>query len=74
MVFELAAAGAEAVLYDFCQQNKRADDANPSRALIMGSAGNRYGTTNHGRALFAFPAEWLRCLCRPRHAATQSRG
>jgi uncharacterized repeat protein (TIGR03803 family) len=45
-VFKLAPSGKEAVLYGFTGTN--GDGANPAAGVIIDSAGNLYGTTEHG--------------------------
>jgi len=44
-VFELAASGAEKVLYSF---HGGPDGANPSAGLVLDAQGNLYGTTSYG--------------------------
>jgi len=47
-VFEIAADGAESVLYAFCSLHDCADGANPSSTLVEDTKGNLYGTTQFG--------------------------
>ena len=49
-VFKLAPNGTETVLYTFCAQNNCADGKLPRAGLVVGNAGNFYGTTPEGGA------------------------
>ena len=57
-VFKLTPAGAETIIYSFCNSNEggvisgclAGDGANPSGSLIQDSHGNLYGTTINGGA------------------------
>ena len=49
-VFEVTPEGNETVLYSFCTAKKCADGATPLGGLVMGAAGNLYGTTFYGGA------------------------
>jgi uncharacterized repeat protein (TIGR03803 family) len=48
-VFKITPSGALTTLYSFCSRRKCADGSDPS-ALIQGTDGNFYGTTNSGGA------------------------
>lgn len=49
-VFRMTPAGALTTLYSFCSQPACADGKIPTAALVQGSDGNFYGTTNDGGA------------------------
>ncbi|MGD0189506.1 MAG: choice-of-anchor tandem repeat GloVer-containing protein [Rhizomicrobium sp.] len=48
IVFELAANGAETILYSFCSQIRCADGGGPQANLIMDGQGNLYGAAGYG--------------------------
>jgi uncharacterized repeat protein (TIGR03803 family) len=47
-VFKITPAGTLTTLYSFCAQTNCADGAYPYAALVQGTDGNFYGTTNEG--------------------------
>jgi uncharacterized repeat protein (TIGR03803 family) len=47
-IFKITTSGTFTTLYSFCTQNNCADGANPVGALIEGTNGSLYGTTNAG--------------------------
>ena len=49
-VFEITREGLLTTLYNFCAQPNCADGTYPIVALVLGSDGNFYGTTNYGGA------------------------
>ena len=49
-VFKITPSGTLTTLYSFCSQNGCTDGANPSAALVQGTDGNLYGTTQGGGA------------------------
>jgi uncharacterized repeat protein (TIGR03803 family) len=51
-VFEITPAGVFTTVYGFCAQRNCLDGSNPEAALIQGSDGNLYGTTESGGAAF----------------------
>jgi uncharacterized repeat protein (TIGR03803 family) len=61
-LFKITSAGAESVLYSFCQQTNCTDGARPAGALTLDASGNLYGTTilggtNNAGVLFKVTAE-----------------
>jgi uncharacterized repeat protein (TIGR03803 family) len=69
-VFRITASGALTTLYSFCSQGDCADGELPVAALIQGTDGNFYGTTetgtptipNHGTAFKITPSGFLTTL------------
>src|SRR5215469_11678466 len=47
-VFRLSLSGKFSVLYSFCRQTGCPDGSNPRGALVQGTDGSLYGTTNAG--------------------------
>lgn len=47
-IFQITTAGALTTLYTFCSETNCADGANPDGALVQGTDGDFYGTTNAG--------------------------
>jgi uncharacterized repeat protein (TIGR03803 family) len=61
-LFKITSAGAESVLYSFCQMTSCTDGARPASALVLDASGNLYGTsiiggTNNAGVVFKVTAE-----------------